>query len=626
MAFGYDIPAPTHRLAIDLQLQLQHCYYRHGLVLMELPATGCGAAGVCSTAYTTVNVYTVNDILSRRATPNTTTVMLVLQNDLLLTTTLLLDAAFSCTILLSAQAPGYTIAASFDNKPAVSIQAVTNLISMGVHYSIPVTTSSKKTCTADPITGTGLCPAVFVNLCSAVQIVQASIFGRIDVYRTDNSLFDSLMSSSIVQDAANFRFGRCGYNTLRAKSNNVVSNCDISGSAIGVLIAQGSVGISVLNNYMHNLNWAGVQIGQGIHTTGDGAWPDCLLSLYLSSIAAPPPAVLRLRPIAIYLTLDVDLLLCATGMLCTVSNNYILRRPTDTFNQDSGGIYTATHWVNPGNYMSCNYIIGYEHCYYLDLASSGITIDGAVCVNNQQGGLKQNNGQFNKITSMLSISPYLGGGYITCQLWDVNNCLGDPGSFWADRLDVQYSTAPGFMDVSIAPLTLSFQFLYTSHCTWLVHGTCGTVLHTLTPAFPFLDDFCGRTEYQGVQCNPDGQPTAAQTGNCSGLPTGNVWQVAVVAGAQPNVPHMRSCDGFTNINDLNSIEYKLYNGKNPVLADPGFLDVYSGDYGLRPDSKVLTDLPGFKSCPRDLTGPKRVDLDSYFTTFGAPVERPPWKP
>eukprot|EP00850_Spirogloea_muscicola_P021524 SM000252S09076 [mRNA] locus=s252:43542:45669:- [translate_table: standard] len=516
MAFGYDIPAPT--------------------------------PGVCSTAYTTVNVYTVNDILSRRATPNTTTVMLVLQNDLLLTTTLLLDAAFSCTILLSAQAPGYTIAASFDNKPAVSIQAATNLISMGVHYSIPVTASSKQPCTADPITGTGFCPAVFVNLCSAVQIVQASIFGRIDVYRTDNSLFDSLMTSSIVQDAANIRFGRCGYNTLRAKSNNVVSNCDMSGSAIGVLIAQGSVGISVLNNYMHDLFWAGVQIGQGIHTTGD-------------------------------------------GMLCTVSNNYILRRPTDTFSQDSGGIYTATHWVNPGNYMSCNYIIGYEHCYYLDLASSGITIDGAVCVNNYQGGLKQNNGQHNKITSMLSISPYLGGGYITCQLWDVNNCLSDPGSFWADRLAVQYKPAPGFMD-----------------------------------AFPFLDDFCARTEYQGVQCNPAGQPTAAQTGNCSGLPIGNVWQVAVVAGAQQNVPHMRSCDGFTNINDLNSIDYKLYNGKNPVLADPGFLDVYGGDYGLRPDSKVLTDLPGFKSCPRDMTGPKRVDLNSYFTTFGAPVERPPWKP
>ena len=39
----------------------------------------------------------------------------------------------------------------------------------------------------------------------------------------------------------------------------------------------------------------------------------------------------------------------------------------------------------PANYVTCNYVEGGDHCYYLDNAASGITIEGGVCLRTRDG-------------------------------------------------------------------------------------------------------------------------------------------------------------------------------------------------------------------------------------------------
>eukprot|EP00850_Spirogloea_muscicola_P021508 SM000252S09060 [mRNA] locus=s252:38402:40929:+ [translate_table: standard] len=507
------------------------------------------ANGTCSTTPMYFNVSSVAQILARAAISNTTTVVLVLQQDIVISTTLVLDATFSCTVLLSAAMPGFTIQSTTDDVPAVKITGASNILSMGVHYTVPITSSSPEPCNPDDsITGTDMCAAVLVYGSSNVQIVQSNIFGRVDVFFTDNSRFDAITSTSIPQDIANFRFGHCGYFPDLAKSNNVVSNSDISGAYIGILLQQSTVGVSLLSNSIHGFPWAGIQIGQGsLETAGD-------------------------------------------AVLNTVNNNYILQLPSDNPVADSGGIYVSTHWLSPGNRLQCNYVVGTELCIYLDSATSGFVVDGQVCAYNKQGGVKQNNGQFNKIISLVSVAPSVGTGFLTCQSWENNNCNHGPAMSWATSIQDAYVNEP-----------------------------------KVIATYPYLNNWCRRVTYNGVKCNPAGAPSAIRTANCSGIPITNSWRSVIVAGDGANPPQYDpvSCAGLTQVPTLNSISYRVYSGSDVSAADPGFNNPSAGDFGFAMNSTIFQDT-GFRSCPRVYVVPRLTSTLVYFAQFQQSYVRPQW--
>ncbi|CAI5481171.1 unnamed protein product [Closterium sp. Yama58-4] len=106
----------------------------------------------------------------------------------------------------------------------------------------------------------------------------------------------------------------------------------------------GTVGTIIANNFITDFQFGAVQCGQG-----DGNVADCMLN--------------------------------------TIQDNLITAESTiyPVPNGDGSGIYYDLHWYNPGNLDTCNYIIGGTHCYYLDFVTSGLTIDGAVCIRNHDG-------------------------------------------------------------------------------------------------------------------------------------------------------------------------------------------------------------------------------------------------
>jgi len=53
---------------------------------------------------------------------------------------------------------------------------------------------------------------------------------------------------------------------------------------------------------------------------------------------------------------------------------------------------TVAYFFSAGNYISCNYIYNSRWCYYLDAASSGVTIEGGVC-NGSYATVKVNGGK-----------------------------------------------------------------------------------------------------------------------------------------------------------------------------------------------------------------------------------------
>ena len=45
-----------------------------------------------------------------------------------------------------------------------------------------------------------------------------------------------------------------------------------------------------------------------------------------------------------------------------------------------------------GNVFRCNYVVGPEHCYYLDYCTSGVTVEGGACIG-VHNGVKLNTGK-----------------------------------------------------------------------------------------------------------------------------------------------------------------------------------------------------------------------------------------
>ncbi|CAI5488949.1 unnamed protein product [Closterium sp. Naga37s-1] len=183
---------------------------------------------------------------------------------------------------------------------------------------------------------------------------QGQVQGRTDVYRSGAVEFSyqkhvvdyldgTLFSYSCIRFAVN------GDPVNLIRSLNKVVNSEIRGAWTSIMMYAGTVGTIIANNYITDFQFCGVQCGMG-----DSNVADCMLN--------------------------------------TIQDNYIIPGPAyPTNNGDGAGIYYDLHWYNPGNLDTCNYIVGTTHCHYLDFTTSGLTIDGAVCIRNHDG-IKINTG------------------------------------------------------------------------------------------------------------------------------------------------------------------------------------------------------------------------------------------
>eukprot|EP00897_Mesotaenium_endlicherianum_P002657 jgi/Mesen1/2419/ME000157S01556 len=508
------------------------------------PLTMPNTAGPCSANVISMQASTLAELNARVTYPPTQTVWVTLTSDIVVTASLVFGKNFSCTVVQSAYPTGSTISALTDTFPPLVIKGANNILTIGINVNIPVGSTSGF-CNMKPygkevptdFGGTRfICPAIFVDWSWGIQITQATVYGRIDLTNINNTVIDSLNMNTYFWDNATIRVMNTGDSPLLIGGNVSVTNNNITGAWVGVMVYNHAAGVLVANNYISRFYQNGIQLGQGVHFVGD-------------------------------------------AMLNTVVNNYVITLPTDIKMPDNAGIYFDLHWVNPGNYLSGNYILGGEHCYYLDYASSFITINGGVCYYNKDG-VKINTGHGNNVTDMLVVTPQSRSGWISAQNYYINNCALCPGCYWEKVRRMIFNT-PIF-----------------------------------TATFPYLNDWCSRTQVSGVTCNPASGVTADVTGACSGIPTNNVLMTYVIdpkKGTNYPLAYL-SITGVPAVPDLNSMAFSAMNSTGLGFNNPQGLD-----YGLSSGSSpLLAKEPSFTAVAIAKVGPQPVPLTQYYSYFNQP--------
>ncbi|CAI5461040.1 unnamed protein product [Closterium sp. Yama58-4] len=349
--------------------------------------------GPCSPLETAkvIRIKSYADVAKRLNFGPKQTVMLVLAPPGFITKTgLLFDGNYSCTILRSKK-PAQRSYIKLTNalQPVLRIWNTHNVIVMDVNFYLPVKASSRL-CSFTEVGKGMLCPAIHIWRSYGVQVAKGEVFGRIDVFRSMQARVDGMSVTGtyrFVNSPGVIRIGESGYGPELVRANIVISNNEAYGVDTPIVMHWGAVGVTVINNFVHDFGFAGIRCGADVHFAGD-----CMLS--------------------------------------NISNNIVYNwRRNSSGDVDSAGIYYCTHWFSPGNVAECNYVAGGDHCYYLDYVTSGVVIRGGACINTYDG-IKVNNGKLNVIKHVILKNVEGMPGWCTCFTPTVNNCRKDPGTYW----------------------------------------------------------------------------------------------------------------------------------------------------------------------------------------------------
>lgn len=507
------------------------------------PSLKVTAAKQCSTTFMYIRVYTAADFRKRLTYSARQSVKLTVMNDVALADTLILSQGYSCTWIVNGKVGGVMLRYPGFDKVALIISDTHNILMKGVGVSINLNgqTFNTTTCPGYPQTQRqSMCAAIVIVRSYGIQITKAKVLGRVEMMSTAASTLDHLTIQAkgirnFLPGAVTISFS--GIGTLLKKAHNAVTNCDISGPDVGISMLYGAVGNLISNNYVHDFTLFGISCGYGVHSSGD-----CMLNNIRYN------RVINRR-------------------------KHIVRKGYTT---DSAGIYFNLHWWGPGNTLTCNYVQGPGHCYYLDYATSGVTINGGMCISNDDG-FKINTGKENKIKDVVLIKQRWQSGFVSCQNYDQNNCLTNPGAYW-DNIRKMYFNTP------------------------LIRST-----------FPAWNDFCDQTTYNGLPCNPAGSATAEQTGKCSGIPTGNNMTLFTdIQNKKKQIPAgVRNCASTPVAGAMN-----WFREHHIGVSDYKFNSIIKQDYGIDDKSSYVYKLnPNFISCPARLVGIKFVPDSAYFAAY-----------
>ncbi|CAI5510671.1 unnamed protein product, partial [Closterium sp. Naga37s-1] len=435
-----------------------------------------------------LNITTPADFNLRLQIPPNVTVVMYLQNNLVLSSGLVFGVGFSCSLLMSTVGmwPGYTIEYSGSDMPAFKVENASNIVSVNVNWKVGVAPGSAACVGFQGADKTSVCPAIAIHRSYGVQVgavrialppsllpspfslfwgfkgrtrrgvdvvrsmnvradslkftapslpsiaspahirvalspasaryggtvygrvdvvrsMNGTVYGRVDVVRSMNVRVDSLEitapSLPSVASPAHIRVALSGIGPSLLKSNVLITNNEVYNARIGIVLHRGAVGVAVASNYVHGFTGAGIMCGAGPRFVGD----------------------------------------C---MLVNVSNN-VVQAPWGAM-PGAGkaiGIVFSTHWINPGNVASCNYVVNGALCYDLDAQSSGVLVQGGACMYAKQG-VRINNGKMNVVKHVIMNEVPGTAGSIACPTVTTVNCLKKPGSYWeAMRLKYYNSAA-----------------------------------------------------------------------------------------------------------------------------------------------------------------------------------------
>eukprot|EP00270_Netrium_digitus_P000020 TRINITY_DN1000_c0_g1_i5.p1 TRINITY_DN1000_c0_g1~~TRINITY_DN1000_c0_g1_i5.p1 ORF type:complete len:702 (-),score=128.96 TRINITY_DN1000_c0_g1_i5:195-2219(-) len=256
----------------------------------------------------------------------------------------------------------------------------------------------------------------------------------------------------------------------------------------------------------------------------------------------------------------------------TFEHNYVYKPSNSIRTGDDSGIYFGGHWVNVGNVATCNYVIGGTHCLYLDFQSAGLLLDGGVCYG-MQDGIKVNVAKSDVLRSYLMVNVNVWDLHISSATWETVNCNTDLGQKWL----------------------ISEQTIFDSPET--------------LKEWPFLATLCTETSVYGNPCNPPGFVDPSVSGNCSGLPTRNDYQV-IVANQNRTAKMLYFADMdilLDMLPGLNKVDVEEVN-----FDDVGFTNFIGGEFGgdmsVADDSPIYNIFPDFRSCPLSDVGPKQKTM------------------
>ncbi|GJP38038.1 hypothetical protein CLOM_g22473 [Closterium sp. NIES-68] len=235
-----------------------------------------------------------------------------------------------------------------------------------------------------------LCPALLIYRSYGIQFTQASVIGRIDVFRCAFTKLDSLFAMAPWDYAYHpgvIRMGMSGIGFNLTSSENIISNNDLFGAWELIYLYRGTIGATVRNNFLHDYLFAGFRCSVAVPTKNRAA--RCSSAV----------------PLSISWECGADVHFAWDCVLTTVAHNFVFSPQKKNLTGDSAGIYFCTHWFNPG-------------------------VDG----------VKLNNGKRNHIRSLLMVGLGQSPGYITCFTFTVNHCGKDPGSYWEAMRQLYYNT------------------------------------------------------------------------------------------------------------------------------------------------------------------------------------------
>ncbi|CAI5967616.1 unnamed protein product [Closterium sp. NIES-64] len=464
-----------------------------------------------------VRVKSAADFAARASLPPTATVILHLQKDLMLPKVVLFGRQQSCTILILAKWPGYTVTGGnpMSGKGGQgSGRAGQGVAELGKEWQSWARSGRAGQGVAE--LGKGVAElgkewraprrTRLLHMAPSLAQFTCTVFGPVGVqwsmampraagltnaHWSVFSLFFSSHTSSqapaclqatpypvYLSPPQGNIFGRV--DVLRRVNTPVVLHRGAEGIAVTsiyihdhwrvntpILLHRRAVGVTVRNNYVHHFIFAGIKCGADVHYSFA-----CMLSRINSNLV--------------------------------VSSGRNLNG-----DHDSAGIYFYTHWFSPGNSALCNYVFNGDHCYYLDHCTSGVLVRGGACVNTYDG-MKVNNGKRNVIKNVVMKGTRRSLGWTSCFTVTVNNCLKDPGNY-SEAMRVKY---------------------YNSA--------------RINHLWPSMKDVCKETSANGgVSCNPPGQPGADVTGACSGLETDNLIDVVAVNTTNYGLD-WKHCENFTS--------------------------------------------------------------------------------
>ncbi|CAI7928362.1 unnamed protein product [Closterium sp. NIES-54] len=251
-----------------------------------------------------INVTTLDHILSCTQYPPTQTVTLVLQTSITLNHSLLLDSNFSCTIFQADTLPSENVLEiTTDTEPVLQpvIQVRCEIFwnsfmlidsnfsctiflsdSLPSEHALEITTDIEPVLQASvvgliagarlalsiltrPISSACCCCCPLPRPCLAcrsygIQFTQASVVGRIDVFRCAYTKLDSLFATApwdFQYHPGVIRMGMSGIGVNLTSSENIVSNNDLFGAWELIYLYRETIGATVRNNFLHDYLFSG---------------------------------------------------------------------------------------------------------------------------------------------------------------------------------------------------------------------------------------------------------------------------------------------------------------------------------------------------------------------------------